>query len=240
MSTLAETLLVVMGVLNVLTIGLTLLGAFFYPRTMFGNLILLGGAYLIAELFALEETPRRMVPVVIAIPFVVAFLAISIHSARACARGADAELWARAGVSGAYLMWQSYIVRGKAARRYWLWRAVCAAAIGIVITTGVTIRMLDSRQVTIDDVEKVAVDLNESHEGWESWPSPEIQAQAGTKSWGDWRPHTGDVGTIIWWMNPSRSTKYFSQIYVLEVRDAAGTVHYVAVPRTSTTKVVHR
>ncbi len=213
----------------------TLICAFRYPRTVFGLLLLLGVAYLIAILFALE-TKNKTLAIAVAVPFVVAFAAYFLHAAYRFANRSDAWAWHGAGMSGAFRLWQRYALTGRQARIHWLLRMVCSLAIACAVTGGLYTRLAGMenpptnpeaarQRAKIVNKDQVYSSLNESREDWVKWPSAQIQEQAGEKAWGSWRPKNGDEGVVIGTMRTPAGVN----IYILEIDAGKDGVHYVAV-----------
>ncbi len=213
---------------GLLTLGCTL----YWPRTIFGILLLIGVGFFIAISFGQESS--KTAAFIVAVPFLLTYVGIVVHAAYRVAKKSDALLWRRAGMSGMYLRFLQYRVTGKEARNYWGMRAVCAGCLAVALAGGLTARLArpgESRPDTHAEEERVRIvdatqhysSLNNAKDAWARWPSAEIQELAGEKAWGQWRPNNGDEAVILGTMDMPAGPR----IYILKIEDQDKVPHYV-------------
>src|SRR5689334_11740733 len=131
MLALGELLMVAAGLFWA-SVALTLVCVFFYPRTVFGNLLLGAAAVVIGFVFAAEsksQTAMLAVLVIGLLPYVWLIVrGISRYRSRA-----NAVIWQGAGMSGAFYLWQSVEISGQRARRFWLMQVLCSSLLAATL-----------------------------------------------------------------------------------------------------------
>jgi hypothetical protein len=215
---------------------LTLIVRFYYPRTTFGVVLILGVLFFCVEMVVVEDAARPVVQFGAMAPFVIWLGALFVRDVMNLARGADAQLWERAGMSGMYHVWAGYTVSGAAARKYWLLASVCTLAILLSLTSVFSLMILTGKDYEIRDVNEVLWNFNEEQAPWVVWPNDELRTQTASAAWAAWRPKKGDVGRLVWWHKPTPDAKYVHRIEILEITDDAGAKHYVAIPAIGTSR----
>jgi uncharacterized protein YhhL (DUF1145 family) len=216
---------------------LALVCNFFYPRTTFLTVLVLGVLYFCVGMVVMEDAVRPMVHFGMMAPFVAVLGSMGIRDLRNYFRGAEAEVWGSAGMAGMYRLWQSYTVTGPKARRFWLLSSIATLGLTAAITGAFTAKSLAGQRYQITDVKQILPDFHKEAASWIRWPSRELRTQTAGESWGDWKPKEGDIGRLVWYHEPKRDAKYVHRIQILEIRDEAESPHYVAVMAYGTSRL---
>jgi hypothetical protein len=127
-------------VLLLMSAVLTMACTFWRPRSIFTILLMIGLVYFIAISFAVESRDHQVMAVVGCLgilPFVGTFLWGVVRFVQR----SDAWVWRSLGVTGAYRLWQKYLISGEEARRYWLMQFLCSALIAVSLSGGLVVRL---------------------------------------------------------------------------------------------------
>jgi hypothetical protein len=212
--------------------ALTIICAFCWRKTTFGNMFLIGAAGIIGMTFAVESKKLTAIATV-GYAFALVFLLLGIRAALRTARGADAQIWRPAGMSGVHFLFRSDWLSGSKAKRFWRMQALCALLIFAGLSGATSVRLLrgDSlatpappRRIEITEPGEIYTTLNQSDEDWKTWPSPKIKRLAGEDAWGSWRPKAGDRGVLVDEMTDRKDDRTY---YIVKIDDGSDPPHYV-------------